>query len=161
MLLQCTSLVHFCAPLCWCLDLLARFIVRLRLQVAPAHIDVAGFQRLLSGKNVQSAVLRAEYLFRKMDTNEDGFVDVPEYVNKRLLSAGEFLCHAPEDLTPEEYKIAFPGCPCNPIDSPDLGACPAGGILSVSHSFSAPVCLGYICGILPWLYENMYNVDMC
>lgn len=96
----------------------------LLLQVAPVHINLVGFKKWLSGKNVQAATIRAEYLFGKLDTNENGFVDVAEYVNKRLLVPGEFLCHAPEDVS--TAAVAFPGCPCNAIDSPALGACPAG-----------------------------------
>ena len=54
----------------------------------------------------------------------DGFVDVAEYVNSRLFSPGEFLCHAPEDAS--TAALAFPGCPCSPINSTERGACPAG-----------------------------------
>lgn len=101
------------------------------VQVTPVQIDLVGFQKWLSGKNVQSAELRAEYLFSKLDTDASGFVDVPEYVSKRVLDAGEFLCHAPEDVSSE--PIAFPGCPCNAIESPALGACPAGRCPSVPN----------------------------
>lgn len=94
------------------------------MQVVPVRIDLIGFQRWLSGKNIQSAGSRADYLFGKLDTDANGFVDVAEYVNRRLLGTGEFLCHAPEDVS--TAAVAFPGCPCNAIDSPALGACPVG-----------------------------------
>jgi hypothetical protein len=48
------------------------------VQVTPVHIDLLGLQKLLSGKNIQAASLRAEYLFNKLDTDGSGLVEVPE-----------------------------------------------------------------------------------
>ena len=91
---------------------------------AVSRLNSPAFVTWLENSNVLLTTGRAEYLFNRFDANNDGEVDVQEYVRMRLASSDKLLCHSAEDASTSAQ--AFPGCPCNPVAGGAIGRCPAG-----------------------------------
>lgn len=95
---------------------------------AVPRLNAVALQQWLESHGIDWAGGRGPYVLRKLDTNNDQEVDVPEYVRHRLTNSGELLCHTAAEAATASF--AFPGCPCNPLQGAAIGRCPAGAFCS-------------------------------
>eukprot|EP00892_Ulva_mutabilis_P003872 jgi/Ulvmu1/1857/UM012_0013.1 len=96
-------------------------------QSASQGVNVEAFGDWLEATGINLQGDRAPYVFANFDADNDSLLTVKEYVDKRL-EPGDHLCHSADDVN--QAAVAFAGCPCNPISSPSLGACPPGFLCS-------------------------------
>lgn len=108
------------------LHLLVRNLAVLQASRDASNIPFAAFKAWLQSYDLDVSDNRATYVFDRLDADNNSEVSVREYVESQLSSQGDTLCHTAADAATAE--TAFPGCPCNPVQSAALLACPAGGL---------------------------------